>query len=71
MDLDIKLDNILVNSGKGAIRFSDVKLILHMPRMETGIFRSPEAMLNMTWGVATDIWSLGATASTVTTFCAN
>ena len=25
------------------------------------MFRSPEAMLNLVWGTATDIWSLGAT----------
>lgn len=27
------------------------------------IFRSPEAMLNLRWGTATDIWSLGTTVS--------
>lgn len=27
------------------------------------IFRSPEAQLQMRWGTATDIWSLGAMAS--------
>jgi casein kinase II subunit alpha len=25
------------------------------------IYRSPEAMLNLRWGTATDIWSFGAT----------
>ena len=27
------------------------------------VFRSPEAMLNLKWGIATDIWSFGATVS--------
>jgi len=27
------------------------------------IFRSPEAMLNLRWGIPTDIWSFGATVS--------
>lgn len=27
------------------------------------VFRSPEAMLNLKWGTATDIWSFGATVS--------
>lgn len=70
---DIKLDNVLVNYGQGDTRFTDVMLadcgstvhgdseyakmgdIIGAP-----IFRSPEAQLQMRWGTATDIWSLGA-----------
>jgi len=31
------------------------------PHMGAAIFRSPEAMMQLRWGQATDIWSFGAT----------
>ena len=73
MIADLKPDNILVNYGSSGTRFSDVKLAdcgdsTHVDSVTEGhiigatIFRSPEAMLNLIWGPATDIWSLGATA---------
>ncbi|KAL8929960.1 MAG: hypothetical protein Q9208_001104 [Pyrenodesmia sp. 3 TL-2023] len=69
---DIKPDNILVNYGSNGVRFSDVKLadcgdVVHIDSIledqlpGAAIFRSPEAMLQIGWGTATDIWSLGAT----------
>ena len=70
-----------MNYGEGSVRFKDVELAdcgdtthVDSPHAKDGdiigaaIFRSPEAMLNMTWGTATDIWSLGTTASTSNTF---
>lgn len=73
---DVKPDNILVNHGDGATRFSRVALgdcgdvYPHDPTagplkechvIGAAIFRSPEAQLNLRWGPPTDIWSLGAT----------
>ena len=73
---DIKPDNILVNYGNGSARFSEVQLgdcgdayriKPNANPFEEGhiigaaIFRSPEAMLNLRWGLPTDIWSFGTT----------
>ncbi|KAF1951620.1 kinase-like protein [Byssothecium circinans] len=73
---DIKPDNILVNYGNGANRFSEVELgdcadayrvDPNADPFEVGhiigaaIFRSPEANLQFRWGTATDIWSFGTT----------
>lgn len=73
---DIKPDNILVNYGKGDVRFADVKLadcgntvrvdsVFAKDRDLIGapIWRSPEAQLGLGWGTSTDIWSLGAVVS--------
>ncbi|KAJ9237220.1 hypothetical protein DTO166G5_3616 [Paecilomyces variotii] len=70
---DIKPSNVLVNYGKGHIRFRDVQLAdfgstVHVyssyaqrgDSIGTPIFRSPEAHLQMKWDTATDIWSFGA-----------
>jgi len=77
--VDIKPDNILVNYGSGSARFSKVELgdcgdtYQISPNTDekgnghiigAAIFRSPEAMLNLRWGTATDIWSFGATVGT-------
>lgn len=77
--IDIKPDNILINYSNGPARFSKVKLgdcgdTYHVDPnaaikrdghiIGAAIFRSPEAMLNLRWGKATDIWSFGATVST-------
>jgi casein kinase II subunit alpha len=70
----VKPDNILVNLSPGPNRFSDVKLAdfgdcMHVDAVEEGhlvgapIFRSPEGMLNLRWGTATDIWSFGTTVA--------
>jgi casein kinase II subunit alpha len=74
--VDVKPDNILVNYGSGSLRFSKVTLAdcgdtYHVGQntdakgnghiIGAAIFRSPEAMLNLRWGTATDIWSFGAT----------
>lgn len=73
---DVKPDNVLVNYGNEATRFSRVALgdcgdVCRLNKnagplekshvMSTAIFRSPEAQLNLRWGPPTDIWSLGAT----------
>lgn len=75
-ETDVKPDNVLVNYGNGASRFSRVALgdcgdVFRYNKnagpLEEGhvisaaIFRSPEAQLNLRWGPPTDIWSLGAT----------
>lgn len=75
--IDIKPDNILYKASPSeplgrVFKLADCGDSLHVPQgMETGsrvigatIFRSPEAMLNINWGPATDIWSFGATVST-------
>ncbi|EPE26520.1 Protein kinase-like (PK-like) [Glarea lozoyensis ATCC 20868] len=72
---DIKPDNILINCYSASHRIKDVVLadygdacLLNDLKPEGNehiigahMFRSPEAMLNMRWGTATDIWSFGAT----------
>ncbi|KAK3169422.1 hypothetical protein OEA41_008805 [Lepraria neglecta] len=72
---DIKPDNVLVNYGNDAARFSEVQLgdcgdvcrvdpnagPLEGHIIGAAVFRSPEAMLNLRWGTPTDIWSFGAT----------
>ncbi|RWQ92407.1 kinase-like domain-containing protein [Paecilomyces variotii] len=73
--LDIKPSNVLMDYGKGHIRFRDVQLAdfgstVHVDSsyaqsgdsIGTPIFRSPEAHLQMKWDTATDIWSFGAMA---------
>jgi len=37
------------------------------PHIGAAIFRSPEAILELRWGQSTDIWSFGATVSTLFT----
>lgn len=75
LSLDVKPDNILVNHGQAREKYSKIVLsdngdsvyLPSLPASEEGhiigahIFRSPEAMLNLKWGPATDIWSLGTT----------
>lgn len=78
-DLDVKPDNIFINyQDDPKTVISDVALgdfgdtfqvdPSASPYEEghiigAGIFRSPEAMLNLRWGPPTDIWSFGATVS--------
>ena len=80
--IDIKPDNVLVNYGNDAARFSEVQLgdcgdvyrvdpnadPLEGHIIGAAIFRSPEAMLNLRWGTPTDIWSFGATVSLIDLF---
>lgn len=76
LEPDVKPDNVLINYGNEATRFSRVALgdcgdvfrfNANASPLEEGhvisaaIFRSPEAQLNLRWGPPTDIWSLGAT----------
>lgn len=74
--LDIKLNNILIKYGQNPVRFSDVKVAdcgdtthISSEQAKNGaiigasVFRSPEAMLNMAWNTATDIWSFGTLVS--------
>ena len=73
---DVKPDNVLINYGSDATRFSRVALgdcgdayrfnpnagpLEESHVISAAIFRSPEAQLNLRWGPPTDIWSLGAT----------
>jgi serine/threonine protein kinase len=53
----IKLGD-LGDSVRADIATNDGQHIISAP-----IYRAPEAMLNVPWTVAVDIWSLGATAS--------
>ncbi|KAJ0164685.1 hypothetical protein CTA2_455 [Colletotrichum tanaceti] len=68
----VKLDNIFVNYGKGDQRFAEIQLgdcggvvSQHSRFAKEGLLigasltRSPEAMLGLPWGTATDIWSFG------------
>lgn len=76
LETDVKPDNVLVNYGDGATRFSRVALgdcgdvYRFDPMAErthvigAAIFRTPEEQLNLRWGQPTDIWSLGATLRT-------
>ncbi|EER38045.1 serine/threonine protein kinase [Histoplasma capsulatum H143] len=74
--LDVKPDNIFINYSDNPKIISEVALgdfgdTCHVgpnpdPNEDghiigAGIFRSPEAMLNLRWGPPTDIWSFGAT----------
>ena len=76
MWVDVKPDNVLINYGDAATRFSRVALgdcgdvyrydknadpLEEGHTISAAIFRSPEAQLNLRWGPPTDIWSLGAT----------
>jgi serine/threonine protein kinase len=70
---DVKLDNVFVNYGSPTDeRFSEIQLgdfggVVHQDSdfakdghlIGAGISRSPEATLQMHWGIATDIWSFG------------
>ena len=75
-DTDVKPDNVLIDYGNDATRFSRVGLgdcgdayrfdpsvgpLEEIHVISAAIFRSPEAQLNLRWGPPTDIWSLGAT----------
>ncbi|KAB8079449.1 kinase-like domain-containing protein [Aspergillus leporis] len=70
---DIKPDNILVNYGRGDVRFTDVQVADCGSTVSSDsayakdgdligapIWRSPEAQLQIGWGTPTDIWSFGA-----------
>lgn len=73
MHTDVKLDNIFVNHGTGSDqRFSDIQLgdcggvvsqessFAKDGHIIGGAFtRSPEANLQLPWGIATDMWSFG------------
>lgn len=78
LTIDIKLDNILVNYGKGDNRFTDIQLgdcgntvpddspwARDCDMIGAPIWRSPEAMLQIGWGTPTDIWSFGAVVSKI------
>ncbi|PGH11841.1 hypothetical protein AJ79_04638 [Helicocarpus griseus UAMH5409] len=69
----VKPDNVLVNYGRGDIRFTDVQLAdmgSTVPAdsayakdgdmIGAPVWRSPEAHLQIGWGTPTDIWSFGA-----------
>lgn len=73
---DVKLDNIFVDRGKDGQRFSAIKIgDFGGVVPETSEFarrghligavinRSPESMLAIRWGTATDIWSFGTCVS--------
>lgn len=74
---DVKLDNIFVNHGHhNQLRFAEIQLgdlggVVHQDSdfakdghlIGAGISRSPEAMLQMHWGTATDVWSFGNAVS--------
>lgn len=73
---DVKLDNIFVNLGKNGQRFSEIKLgdcggvvpeesefARDGHLIGAVVNRSPEAMLGLRWGTATDIWSFGTCVS--------
>ncbi|KAI1422302.1 kinase-like domain-containing protein [Xylaria sp. FL1777] len=69
---DVKLDNVFVNYGQGDQRFSEIQFgdfggvvsqdsnIAKEGRLIGAAFtRSPEAMLQLSWGTPTDVWSFG------------
>lgn len=69
---DIKLDNIFVDLGHSAQRFSAVQLgdcggvVSQNSKFAkdghligASFTRSPEAQLHLPWGTSTDIWSFG------------
>ncbi|KAL2019226.1 hypothetical protein VTK56DRAFT_9953 [Thermocarpiscus australiensis] len=69
---DIKMDNIFVNYGQGDQRFSDIRLgdcggavsqdskfAKEGHIIGAAFTRSPEAMFQLPWGTATDVWSFG------------
>ncbi|KZL72500.1 serine/threonine protein kinase [Colletotrichum tofieldiae] len=69
---DLKLDNVFVNHGQSEQRFSEVQLgdcggvvsqdseFAREGHPIGAVFtRSPEAMLQLSWGTATDVWSFG------------
>jgi hypothetical protein len=66
------LDNIFVNYGKDGQRFSEIQLgdfggaVSEDSKFAkdghiigAGYTRSPEAALQISWGIPTDIWSFG------------
>lgn len=74
--VDVKLDNVLVNFGEGETRFADVRLAdcggtvsadskwaKEGHTIGAPIWRSPEALLGLSWGTLTDIWSFGTAVS--------
>lgn len=73
---DIKLDNVLVNYGKGDSRFAEIELAdfgstVHVDHVycknreiiRAPVWRSPECALGLEWGASTDIWSFGTVVS--------
>lgn len=76
---DVKLDNIFVNYGpQNQSRLADIQLgdlggVVHQDSefakeghlIGTSISRSPEAILQLHWGTATDVWSFGNAVSNV------
>ncbi|KAI0409232.1 serine/threonine protein kinase [Xylaria palmicola] len=69
---DVKLDNVFVNYGQGDQRFSEIQLgdfggVVSQDSsfareghiIGAAFTRSPEAMLKLSWGTATDVWSFG------------
>lgn len=74
---DVKLDNIFVNyESQPHSRFEDIQLgdlggVVHQDSdfakeghlIGAGISRSPEATLQLHWGIATDVWSFGNAVS--------
>jgi len=75
---DIKPDNILANNNTGNARFGTIQLgdlgdsVSEDANTNNGehiisapIYRAPEVMLNARWSVTVDIWSLGATVSSI------
>ncbi|KAJ0161526.1 Serine/threonine-protein kinase US3 -like protein [Colletotrichum tanaceti] len=69
---DVKLDNVFVNYGQSNQRFSEVQLgdcggAVHKDSnfareghfIGAAFTRSPEAMLQLSWGTPTDVWSFG------------
>ncbi|KAF2963789.1 hypothetical protein GQX73_g9785 [Xylaria multiplex] len=67
---DVKLDNVLVNYGQGDQRFSKIQLsdfggavsqdssfAKEGHTIGATFTRSPEAMLQLSWGTSTDVWS--------------
>ncbi|KAK3986835.1 kinase-like protein [Cladorrhinum sp. PSN332] len=75
---DIKLDNVFVNYGESHQRFSEIQLgdfggvvsqdskFAKDGHLVGAVFtRSPENMLQLPWGTATDIWSFGTAVITL------
>ncbi|KAI1361455.1 serine/threonine protein kinase [Xylaria arbuscula] len=69
---DVKLDNVFVNYGQGDRRFSEIQLgdfggVVSQDSsfareghiIGAAFTRSPEAMLQLSWGTSTDVWSFG------------
>jgi hypothetical protein len=70
--LDVKLDNVFVNYGQNEQRFSEIQLgdcggvvskdsefAKEGHLIGAAFTRSPEALLQLSWGTPTDVWSFG------------